>query len=112
MLLGYTRVWTNEQDTAARASALEFADCEKISGEGVWRSMGPARATKAEFESLVSKVASEDVVKSSDLIDRMKPPRRYIKGTKTAAGAARLFYCGPLSRERKPLSQQSTFEQA
>ena len=30
MLLGYARVSTNEQDTAAQVSALKSAGCEKI----------------------------------------------------------------------------------
>ena len=30
MNLGYARVSTNEQDTAAQVSALKSADCEKI----------------------------------------------------------------------------------
>jgi DNA invertase Pin-like site-specific DNA recombinase len=30
MMLGYARVSTNEQDTAAQVSALKFAGCEKI----------------------------------------------------------------------------------
>ena len=33
MLLGYARVSTNEQDTAAQVAALKFTACEKISRE-------------------------------------------------------------------------------
>jgi DNA invertase Pin-like site-specific DNA recombinase len=39
MKLGYGRVSTNEQDTAAQVSALKSAGCE-ISGKGVGWSMG------------------------------------------------------------------------
>jgi hypothetical protein len=35
MKLGYARVSTNEQDTAAQVSALESAGCEKIFREKV-----------------------------------------------------------------------------
>ena len=46
MLLGYARVSTNEQDTAAQVSALKSAGCEKdFPGEGVGRSMGQTRVT-------------------------------------------------------------------
>ena len=46
MQLGYGRVSTNEQDTAAQVSALKAAGCEKdFPGEGVRRSMGQTGAT-------------------------------------------------------------------
>ena len=86
MLLGYARVSRDEQDTAAHVRGLRKDFREKASG-----GRGPARATKAGIGvPLVSKVGSEDVVKSSDLIDRMKPSR-WFKRNETAADAARLF---------------------
>jgi DNA invertase Pin-like site-specific DNA recombinase len=58
MLLGYARVSTNEQDTAAQVSALKSAGCEKIFRE---KASG-GRWDRPELLRLLDQLRKEDIL--------------------------------------------------
>jgi DNA invertase Pin-like site-specific DNA recombinase len=58
MKLGYARVSTNEQDTAAQVSALKSAGCEKIFLEKV----SGARWDRPELHPLLDQLREGDVL--------------------------------------------------
>ena len=58
MMLGYARVSTNEQDTAAQVSALKSAGCEKIFLE---KASG-GRWDRPELNRLLDQLRKDDVL--------------------------------------------------
>lgn len=58
MLIGYARVSTNDQETAAQVAALKAADCERIYCE--WSSGG--RWGRPELHKVIYQVRKDDVL--------------------------------------------------
>ena len=71
MKLGYARVSTNEQDTAAQVSALKSAGCEKIFRE---KASG-GRWDRPELHRLLDQLRKGDVLIVARL-DRLSPSLR------------------------------------
>ena len=71
MKLGYGRVSTNEQDTAAQVSALKSAGCEKIFRE---KASG-GRWDRPELHRLLDQLRKGDILIVSRL-DRKRPANR------------------------------------
>jgi DNA invertase Pin-like site-specific DNA recombinase len=124
MMLGYARVSTNEQDTAAQVSASKSAGCEKIFREkasgGRWdrpelnRLLDQLRKGDAlvvwRLDRLSRTKAGLDAARKRGCIGGRRPKLRsdqedeivamVSKGTKTGADAARLFNVHPATVSR------------
>ena len=58
MLIGYARVSSNEQDTAAQVAALKMAQCERIYREQAWG----GRWDRPELQRLLDQFRKGDVL--------------------------------------------------
>ena len=74
MLIGYARVSTDDQDTAAQAAALKAAGCERIFRE---KSSG-GRWDRPELHRLLDQLRRNDVLVGGNSIGSRDPSETYL----------------------------------